>query len=374
MKLKTKIFLSLFLLLLISILIVQSQRYQYPESEQIEKRLNYLQRVINQPLEQDSDIMLIGQESQEFMLFSYAFSSYAVTNLAVKDSSYKKQAVSLIKESIEKVLDNQLYSPYGIKQFDSTSDSSVLYLGHLNLMIGCYRLLSDDKSYNELNDNISLSLINRYNATEFINLESYDSSIWIPDNTVAMASIKLYSVNAKNDYDTLCNRWVQYVKTHYLEAKTGVLYSTINPYTGEALEEPRGSMLGWSIMFIYQFDSEFAIELYKNYKKHFSKNLLLFRVFKERYNNNETALGDIDSGPIFWGYSIPANEFALSNSILAKDFKTAKQLEHLINLGTKKIEKKNELKYNVRFVEMNISPMAEAMVLYSLTLTKWTDK
>lgn len=377
MKLKTKIAPLLFLILVGWILILNAQSYSYPKPKEIEKRINYLQRVINQPLEPGSEIMQLGYESYEFMLFSYAYTSYAMTNLAIEDTIYRRQAIDLIKESIYKVLDFEIYSSYGIEysvdQLDSIPEYSVLYLGHLNLMIGCYRLLSNDSIFNSLNDNISKSLFQRYNNAEFLNLESYSLSIWIPDNTVAIASLKLYSINANNDYDTICTKWIEYAKSHYLVENTGVLYSTVNLKTGEPIEEPRGSMLGWSIIFIYQFDHDFAVDLYNNYKRHFSRNLLVFRLFRERHDNKKTSIGDIDSGPVFRGYSISANEFALSNSILAGDFKTARKLERLIDFGTRTIKKDNEIKYEVRFVDMNISPMAEALVLYSLTIAKWTN-
>ena len=255
---------------------------------------------------------------------------------------------------------------------DSIPDYSVLYLGHLNMMIGCYRLLSNDSLFNKLNDNISESLYRRYCKTEFLNLESYPHAIWIPDNTVAMASLKLHSVNTGSIYDELCTKWVEYAKVHYIEKKTRVLYSTVNSKTGEAEEEPRGSMMGWSIMFIYQFESEFAIELYNNYKEHFSHNLLALRLFKERHDKCGINMGDIDSGPIILGYSIPANEFALGGAIVAEDYKTARQLERLIGLGAKRIEENDEIRYSVRFIDMNISPMAEALVLNSLTMVRWT--
>ncbi len=356
---------------------MEFSEYSYPKAENIEKRLNYLQRVINQPLTKGSDIMLLRGESYEFILFSYAFSTYALTNLAVKDSAYRDIAANLIRKSINDVLDEKVALPYGINQPVNLSyplpHHSVLYLGHLNLMLGCFRLISDDTTFNSLNDKISASLAERYKAVEYMNLESYPLSIWIPDNTVAMASLKLHSVNAISGYDSICAQWVQYAKAHYIENETGTLDSTVDYQTGKPDEEPRGSMLGWSIMFIYQFDSEFAVDLYRNYKKHFSKNYFVFRLFKERHNNNETGIGDIDSGPIFRGYSIPANEFALSNAVLAKDYRTARKMERLVSFGTRKMTKNNELKYKVRFVDMNISPMAEAIVLYSLTMVKWTE-
>jgi hypothetical protein len=374
-KLRYKIVLVLLSVFIVWLIAIQFQTYKYPDAEDIGKRLSYLERVISGPLDADSEISLLQSESYEFMLFTYAYSTYALTNISIRDSLYKDRAVALIRESVLRVLDPQIYSSYGIGEpfihSDTIPDYSVLYLGHLNLMLGCYRLLSGDDSFNRLNDNISESLFRRYERTPFLNLESYPSAIWIPDNTVAMASLKLHSYNTGSAYDVICKDWVEYAKAHYIDSRTGVLCSTVNPLTGEAAEEPRGSMLGWSIMFIYQFDPDFAVDLYNDYKENFSNELLIFRLFKERYNDSGINMGDIDSGPVFLGYSIPANEFALGGAILAGDYKTARKLERLINFGAATINENGEIRYKVRFVDMNISPMAEALVLNSLTITKW---
>lgn len=352
--------------------------YSYPDKVEIDKRVNYLSRIINESLDGNSAVMKLGYESSEFMLFSYAYSTYAFTNLICRDSSYIERLVPLMKECIDKALDNTVSSQYRIDSdlllSDSIPDYSVLYLGHLNLMLGCYRLVSDDESYNQLNDRISSSLFRRYNETSFLCLESYPKAIWIPDNTVALASLKLHSHNADSNYDEICDRWISYAKTNFIGPKTRVLCSTVDAYTGKAEEEARGSMLGWSIMFIYQFEKEFALELYKNYKNHFSDNLGALRLFRERSDKRSFGNADIDSGPIILGYSIPANEFALGPAVVSGDFKTAKCIERLIGLGTIIMkDDESEIKYKVRFVNMNISPMAEALVLNSLTMTLWVD-
>lgn len=358
---------------IIWIIVIQFETYKYPEKEEIGKRLNYLERVVNEPLDDESEIMQLKHESYEFMLFSYAYTAYAATNIAIRDSIYKQRAIPLIKECIKKALDWKIYSPYKIDDALINSDSipnfSVLYLGHLNLMMGCYRLLSEDRTFNNLNDKISASLFRRYNEIAFLNLESYPSAIWIPDNTVAIASLKLHSTNTNSEYESVCYKWVEYAKKNYIDEETGVLCSRVGSAEGKPVEEPRGSMLGWSIMFIYQFDKNFAIQLYNNYKEHFSHEYLIFRLFKERSAIRGTA--DIDSGPIVFGYSIPANEFALGGAIIAEDYKTARKLERLINFGARKINEKNEIRYELRLININISPMAEALVLYSLTLTEW---
>lgn len=377
MKKRYKISLGLLLCIAGLFAYLSLETFTPPTADEIDKRLNYLERVIYETLTSSAEVMRLKSENPEFMLFTYAYSSYAVTNLATQDSSYVERAIPLIRESITKVLEEQVWSVYGIDSVEHLSDASrevsVLYLGHLNLMLGCYRLLSNDDRYNDLNNQISASLAERYRACPFLNLESYPSQIWIPDNTVAIASLKLHAHNAHSDYGTLCEQWVEYARNNYLEQYTGVLYSTIDASTGKAREEPRGSMLGWSIMFIYQFDAEFAMELYDNYKSYFSTNYGVLRLFRERYDSSVTAMADIDSGPIVMGYSIPANEFALGCAITAKDYGTAKKIERLIGIGAETIEENNELRYKVRFVDMNISPMAEALVLNSLTLYKWVD-
>ncbi|MCC5917696.1 MAG: hypothetical protein JJU02_10280 [Cryomorphaceae bacterium] len=369
---KIKIVGLLISVFVIWIIVLSFQTYKYPNSNSIEKRLNYLERVIKQPLKPGSEIMDLETESHEFMLFTYAYTTYALANLSSSDDAYLDLSIELIRTSIARVLQPEIYTHYGIE--DPThlkQDYSILYLGHLNLMLGIYRMMTEDTTYNNLNDSISKSLVKRYNDSKFINLESYKSAIWIPDNSVAIASLKLHSYNDQNSNDSICEKWVKYVKANYVDKNTGTLFSTINPETGESLEEPRGSMLGWSMMFISQFDKEFALELYHNYKKHFSQNYLIYRLFRERHNDKTSSEGDIDSGPIIWGFSIPANAFALSNSIMAGDYKTAKKIERLINLGAKKITSENELKYKLRFGEMRISPMAEAYILYAITIADW---
>jgi hypothetical protein len=349
-----------------------------PDDEELELRLNYLDRVVAESSNSESEISLLGRQNYEWSLFTFAFTSYAYTNLVLQDSSLKKRGEEVIKLSIIRFLGKNQRESFNIdiKELFKTDipDYSILYLGHLNLMIGCYRLISSDDSFDQINRNISESLIKRYNESSYLLLESYDNSIWIPDNSVAMASIKLYSINEKNNSDTLCEKWINNLKNNYIDKELDVLYSKVDPESGRAIEEPRGSMLGWSIMFIYQIDSKFAKSQYRSYKKNFCDDYLTVKLFRERHNETSTNSGDIDSGPILWGYSIPANQFALGDAILSGDYITAEKLLKLINLGTKQIISNNEYKYETLIVKMNISPMAEALMLYSLTMRNWSEK
>lgn len=375
---KSKKLIALFTLVLIIVISafgINSAKYNYPEKDELNKRINYLEKFVNTPVNESIELKYLSMENYEFKLFAYSFTSFAMVNIALKDTSYTKRANNIIRNSVKAVLKPEISVDYGIENIYNINSEfnnySIIYLGHLNLMLSSYRLISDDTTYNRLNDKISEVIAKRYMNKEFMLLESYASLIWIPDNTVALASLNIHSKVSGSDYNIICEKWVDYAKNNLIHTETGTLYTTVNSETGEPEELPRGGMLGYSIMFIYQFDKDFAGVLYDNYLEHFSNNFVVFRLFKEWYKDKSTHEGDIDSGPVFLGYSIPANEFALASAVLSGDFKTAKKMERLVSFGTKEIKKNNELKYKVRFTKMNISPMAEAIVLYSLTANVW---
>ncbi|QJX49345.1 hypothetical protein HMJ29_19830 [Hymenobacter taeanensis] len=124
-------------------------------------------------------------------------------------------------------------------------------------------------------------------------------------------------------------------------------------------------MVGWSIWFLSRFDPAFAQEQYARYQQHFSTNLGLVRLYRERAGNYTSSYGDLDSGPLILGYSIPANAFAFADAVALGDLRNARRLQRLIGLGRREIETPTELHYGVRFVDLAVSPLAEALLLYS---------
>lgn len=375
MKITYKILIALFLLLVGYIIYESNQVYNYPDTQELNLKINYLSKVINEPFSPQSVLISIKKQSNEFLLFTLAYSSYAMTNISMLDSTFKPKAINLIDSAIQKALTEIVYNNYfiDINPFKTEIDinGSVLYLGHINLMMGCYRLLSNNPKYDTLNDRISLSLFNRFKNVEYHCLPSYSVSIWIPDNTVALASLKIHSQNTSSKYDSICSVWVKYAKSHFTDTNSGLLASTIDYYNGSITEEPRGCMIGWSIYFIYRFDKTYAKQLYENYKNKFSSNLFYLRLFNERMNDYSIDMGDIDSGPILFGLSIPANAFAFGDAVAFQDLRTAKQIKNFISIGSKQSEENAMIKYETRFVNLNYSPLSEALLLYFETMTDW---
>jgi post-segregation antitoxin (ccd killing protein) len=306
-------------------------------------------------------------------LFSLSFSVYAFTNLATLDTTFRAEAAHYTELAIQKTLTTE------ISGFSRTSDSppfrldtagSVLYLGHLNLMLGCHRSLNPASCFAALHDTLSRVLYGRYLRTPSHCLNSYPGLAWITDNTVALASLGLHSQITGSTYERYCRQWVAYARQHLTDSASGLLISRPSS-SQDVAEGPCGAMLGWSIYFLYRFDPAYAAEQYRRYQEQASTSFGAIRLYRERVGSYETSTGDVDSGPLILGYSIPANAFAFGNAVALRDWCNAQRLRRVISLGSREVATPQELYYRVRFVDLSVSPLAEALILNAETMTPW---
>ncbi|HAN78335.1 MAG TPA: hypothetical protein DCQ31_11500 [Bacteroidales bacterium] len=337
------------------------------ELTDLQKKVNYLCTEIENFRCEDSDnIQLLNGE---WILFSQSFSSFALTNIALHDSSFKEKAVKHVNIAITNVLSVSQFGYQSLLNLnEADSMASILFYGHLNLMITCYRTLTNDSTFNQIQELISNSLVKRYNTAKFGLLPTYGETAWIPDNCVAIASLFGYNNFSGSINNAFFEKFSEKLQTEFTDKKTNLLISSIDISSGEILDNCRGSMVGWSIFFIEYFNHPFAHKQYLLFKEKLSRNFIFFRLFKEHYKGSLFSFGDVDSGPIVLGFSIPANAFAYGNANLFSDKKTAKQLKRIINIGTRRIERNEKINYKIRFIDFPVSPMAEALMLYFETL------
>lgn len=365
-KRKTKRLLLL-LFLLGGFALLSQQEYHPPGRAAVRKRVQYLERVIEEGTEPGTALAAIGGQNPEWALFSLSFSSVAFANLARQDTAFRKEAAHYIELAVAQALTLPIrssFEPTATLAAPVDTAGSVLYLGHLNLMLGCLRELDPTSRYIKLHDSVSGALYRRYGREPGGCLESYPGLRWVPDNTVALASLALHSRLTGSPYIKAPRRWVARARREYIEAETGVLASKVDAQ-GQPQEEARGSMVGWSIWFLARFDPAFAQEQYQQYQAHFSTNYGVLRLYRERAGQYATSYGDLDSGPLVLGYSIPANTFAFADAVALGDVRNARRLYRLVALGSREIETPTELRYGVRFVELPVSPLAEALLLHA---------
>ena len=370
---KSRITLAAGSILLVWLAVLSFWPYHSPDPAELRKKACYLERIIRAPQGGASALALLDRQNPEWALFTLSFSTYAFTNMAERDPSFRAEAAHYAEMAIRKAFTDTIsafyHTSHAVPHRVDTA-GSVLYLGHLNLMLGCHRLLNPNSPYAGLHDTLTRVLHGRFRRAPLHCLESYPGSVWVADNTVALASLALHSRLTGSAYVRYCQQWVAYARQHLTESKSGLLLSS--PGTSrQTLEEPRGSGLGWSINFIYHFAPDFAAEQYRLYQQHLSTNLGVLRLYRERMGNYSTALGDIDSGPLLLGHSIPANAFAFGNAVALRDWRNAQRLRRVIAFGSHQMETTDEISYGVRFVDLSVSPLAEALLLHAETMTPW---
>jgi hypothetical protein len=342
--------------------------YQPPGRPEVRLRLNYLERVSQEGAAPATTLGQLTALNPEWGLFTLSFSTYALANLAARQPDLRAEATATIGRAIEVALTNPIRQPFEDalpnKYLAPSLPSSVLYLGHLNLMLGCHRQLVPTSPYRHLHDSLSAALAARYQQEPSGNLPSYPHRRWLPDNTVALASLALHSRLTGSPYAATGHRWVGRAQREWLDPKTGLLASMVDA-AGQHSEEPRGSHLGWSIWFLAQVDSTFARQQYALYQHHHSTNLGVLRLYSEFADSYETGAGNVDSGPLILGYGIPATAFAFADAVALGDYRNAQRMRRVISLGSRDIREGDELRYGVRLVNLEVNPLSEALLLWA---------
>ena len=346
--------------------------YAPPSAASLRPRLNYLERIIRDGSGPGTALGSLTQQNPEWGLFTLSFTAYALTNLAQHEPAVRAEAAHYVELAIEQALAAPIRQPFAadwppahkVARLD-TLPRSVLYLGHLNLMLGCHRQLVPRSPYHHLlHDSLSAALYRRYQQEPGGNLASYPQLRWVPDNIVALASLALHSQLTGSGYAAAGRRWVAAAKAHLLDPATGLLASQVDAL-GRPTEAPRGSMLGWSIWFLARFDSAFARQQYQRYQAANSTNIGVLRAYREQAQRYTTGPGDVDSGPLVLGYGIPATAFAFADAVALHDGRNAQRLRRVISLGSREVLENGELRYRVRLVNLDVNPLSEALLLWA---------
>lgn len=342
------------------------------------KQMQYLDSMIDTPKKDFSEFgALTTFNGYEAVMLHLAFHSYAMTNIALSDSSKKQKASDSIDKAIEKYLcgemrTNVFYSSNehsNIKDLEFTAQPDVknnlFYYSNLNLMVGAFKLVSGSDKYDELHDTLTESISEAFDESGGINLNSMPGLSWTADNTVALASLKLYDkINNTDISSENISSWKKWVESNMLD-EDGNLYSMMCPLTKKPDAPPRGSNFAYSLIFMNMFDSAFSSKLYDNFAKSFYQPILGVELAKEWKDGSNKI--DVDSGPILFGAGAVASAFAMGAAKAHNDesrFSSLSLAAELVTLPYESMTKKGYL--------FNIS-LGESVLLFCRTLKPWTS-
>lgn len=230
------------------------------------------------------------------------------------------------RASMDVALD-KLFSPetrgfdreaWGADAMDSLTgaEGHVAFLGYANLALSLRRKLGPSR-FDVDNDRITEALARRLEASEIALLETYPGERYPVDNAAAIASIALHDRVMGRQPRAIVVRCLRVMRERYVDSKTGLLIQAVGA-SGASVDRPRGSGSALGSYFLSFADPELSLALEQAVRRELSGNVLGFGVVRE-YPTGQSGHGDIDSGPLVFGWSISAMGFSLGAAKIARD-------------------------------------------------------
>lgn len=196
-------------------------------------------------------------------------------------------------------------------------DGHAAYLGYLNFLLGLYRQIDPQNQFASLNDSLTETLIRRMQASPNRLIETYPGEWYPVDNSPGLASIALHGQATGRDYSAFLSQQENVFRTRYIDSKTGLLAQAVNP-NGAVRDMHRGSGTTLSIFFLSRGCPKLAGEMYTGVRRNLASGIFNFGAVRE-YPRRVQGHGDIDSGPVIFGFGFSATGFGIGGARAFRD-------------------------------------------------------
>ena len=254
----------------------------------------------------------------EWRFGTYQMAALGFGQLALEHPEARDAQRGRMERAIDRMLsadgqrfDTEAWGRDALSTLDGT-DAHAAYLGYTNLVLALHRSLWPDSRYAGTNDAITAALERRYAASEIRMLETYPGEIYPLDNAAAIASVALHARATRREVPPLVREWVDLTRRKYVHAETGLLYQAVSA-GGAPADAPRGSGTALGAYFLSFADAELSESLHRAVQKSLARDVLGFRAVREYPDlpGMASGHGDIDSGPLVFGFSVSATGFSI---------------------------------------------------------------
>tara|TARA_S200000501_G_C20786610_1_gene727480 strand:+ start:347 stop:1393 length:1047 start_codon:yes stop_codon:yes gene_type:complete len=296
----------------------------------------------------------------------------ALVNIYFKHKDKSHEAFQLIEIVVKRAIHPKV-SPYkkNIGNVDKLGKYGY-YLEHLNIILGCYKIITSKDNFKYLNEKISKHLLelsmkyNNYHA----DLLPYVNMKWSADQAAIIYSIWLYDQNyncsLSND---IINKWTLYMENYGIDRNTG-LYKTEVLGTRKYSNHPRGCAMAYLLHYMGKFNHDLAKSKWILYKKHMKKSLFGltgFREYTESYQGRWTP----DSGPIIKGIGVAASGLAMNTASTLGDNKTFNELNRSISKFTNSFNNFEKFISSNPLTKIGTDLLSTSIHLNAETKTNW---
>ncbi len=267
--------------------------------------------------------------SGEWLFGTYFMAGMGFGQMARLHPELKDRNLKLLAACVDRLLTKELRAydakswgadPLDALDSESGSGAHLAYLGYLNLLLSLESSLNPDSPHAALNAKITRFLVKRYEISKSMLLETYPGETYPVDNCAAIGSIGLYgkAAGASPANSGLLLRWSANCRARYVDANTGLLFQAVSSLDGSPLDAPRGSGTALGLYLLSFADPALSKDLYSALKRELASSCLSFGAVRE-YPRGYAGRGDIDSGPIVFGYGFSSTGFSMAGSRLFGD-------------------------------------------------------
>ncbi|HWQ45878.1 MAG TPA: hypothetical protein VN376_03365 [Longilinea sp.] len=208
------------------------------------------------------------------------------------------------------------------------------YLDHENLfyrmllisgLTSYQTLLGEDTYETTLRQQVE-SLADEIDASPYGLLDDYPGECYPVDILPAIAAIQRADEVLGTDHSAFVIRSLRAFEDTRLDPATGLPAYRCDSFTGEGLGSARGVGISYMLIWAPELWPETAQEWYHLYEEQFWQESWLavgFREFPIQYPYTVSPMGDVDSGPIPFGFGTAASAFGIGAARANGDFERA---------------------------------------------------
>lgn len=290
-----------------------------------EKLARGVEHWIDAGLTRDSFHTGSSQFDGEWLFGTYLMAGFGFVQTARSHPEWRARHSRLAERCIARMLtpdvrafDREMWGNDPIDSLDGPSHHAA-FLGYFNLLLGLHRELDPASPYAGLNDRITAALVRRLETSPIGLLESYPNETYPVDNCAVIASVAVHARVTGTNRHELLDRCYRIVRERCVDRRSGLLIQAVYSRNGTPVDDPRGSGTALGLYFLSFAEPALSAELYRAARRELFESVFGFGGVKEYPAMIRAARGDIDSGPVVFGYGLSPTGFLIGGARIHGD-------------------------------------------------------
>ena len=270
------------------------------------------------PALRDAELKKMRVSNAEWDFMGRSYLVWSLANMSLRDPAskplYLRTMDQIIDETLQLEKQEGMYfflMPYAKDRPYLAQPAHSLFLdGEIALMLASRRMVEEKPEYKPLLTGRVNAIVERFEKSPKLLLESYPDECWMFDHCVALDAIKMADCLDGSDHSELIRDWIAMAKQKLVDPKSGILISSFEA-DGTPMAGPEGSSI-WMVAHSLQLlDEDFARDQYQRARKELGAITLGFG-YAHEWPETWKGEANIDSGPIIPVFDVSAGSSGMA--------------------------------------------------------------